>query len=159
VCILQTKKSLHFVKQIMNLLYSCENSIITKLRNKMPPQSNSNTPTATRMVNQEYSPALNSSACNVMVCSELSSVMNADDSNSSSSFLRIQSPTARNSNNIMNQHKSNANVSNFVDAYESLHKQNNSVSSNPVSFDSLFQHNLTVILYFVLIKYEAYFNT
>ncbi|XP_011499421.1 PREDICTED: mRNA-decapping enzyme 1A [Ceratosolen solmsi marchali] len=121
---------------------SCENSIITKLRNKMPTQSNTNAPTVSRMINQEYPSALNSSACNVIVCPE-HSVMNSDDTNSSSSFLRIQSPTARNSNNLINQHKSNANVSNFVDAYETLHKQNNSASSNPVSFDSLFQHSST----------------
>ncbi|XP_001601191.1 mRNA-decapping enzyme 1A [Nasonia vitripennis] len=116
---------------------SCDNSIITKLRNKMPSQSNANTASSAHMGGQEYSSA------HGMPCSDMSSVLCADNSHSSSSFLRIQSPTANNSNNLVNQHKSNANVSNFVDAYESIHKPNDSVTGNAMSFDTLFQHSST----------------
>ena len=92
------------------------------------------------MSGQDYSSTLNSSA---MTASE----MNSEEPNSSSSFLRIQSPGVNNSNNLVNQHKNSANVSNFVDAYESLPKPSHSMPHNSVPFDTLFQQHTSTVSY------------
>ncbi|XP_058800625.1 mRNA-decapping enzyme 1B [Phymastichus coffea] len=99
---------------------SCENSIITKLKNKLPPQSNTNAPLPSGLVKQEYSQ------------------IGTDDTNGSSSFLRIQSPTSSHSNSLLSQHKPSPGNFGGCDAF---HKQTNSVPTNPVCFEALFHQS------------------
>ncbi|KAJ8674893.1 hypothetical protein QAD02_010679 [Eretmocerus hayati] len=118
---------------------SSENSLLTKLRSKMPSQTNVHPQTTPKMFNQDY-PHQMSTPKSV---GGTTYPVKTDATPNSSSFLRIQSPTATGPHKLTNQPKNNP-VSNFVDVYGSMSiKKENSMTSNSVPFDALFQHHQT----------------
>lgn len=100
------------------------------------------------MLGQQYPSSLDSSTCNIAQgCADLPPVRNTNHTDTSTGFLRIQSPNSINAKNMANQ-KEHKPLPSFQGIYESLNKEISHplVSNNTLVFDTttLYQHTTTV---------------